>query len=33
MFNALGIAYGILLVSAIIVLLDKLGRRKDRSAR
>ena len=30
MFNALGIGYGILLVVAIIVLLDWLGRRKDR---
>lgn len=33
MFNAFGIAYGILLVSAIIVLLDTLGRRKDRKSR
>jgi len=30
MFNAFGIAYGILLVVAIIVLLDWLAGRKDR---
>ena len=32
MFNAFGIIFGILLVSAIIVLLDTLGRRKDRQS-
>jgi hypothetical protein len=33
MFNAFGIMFGILLVSAIVVLLDKLGRRKERQSR
>ena len=33
MFNAFGIIFGILLVSAIVVLLDTLGRRKDRQSR
>ena len=33
MFNAFGIMFGILLVSAIVVLLDTLGRRKDRQSR
>ncbi len=32
MFNAFGIIFGILLVSAIIVLLDALGRRRDRQS-
>jgi hypothetical protein len=33
MFNAFGIMFGILLVAAIVVLLDKLGRRRDRQSR
>ena len=33
MFNAFGIGYGILTVVAIIVLMDWLGRRKDRNSR
>ena len=33
MFNAFGIMFSILLVSAIVALLDKLGRRKDRQSR
>jgi hypothetical protein len=33
MFNAFGIAYGILAVVAIIVLMDWLGRRKERKSR
>jgi hypothetical protein len=33
MFNAFGIAYGILAVVAIIVLMDWLGRRKERNSR
>jgi hypothetical protein len=33
MFNAFGIAYGILAVVALIVLMDWLGRRKDRKSR
>ena len=33
MFNAFGIIIGILVASAIVVFLDKLGRRKDRQSR
>jgi hypothetical protein len=33
MVNAFGIIFGILLVSLIVVVLDKLGKRKDRRSR
>ena len=33
MFNAFGILIGILLFSVIVLVLDKLGRRKERQSR